>query len=108
MPADSGSLALLCSHAQLVLDLGFDVVLTRDSGLWKPSGAPIAEAARRLATPPAACLGVGDSHYDVLAARAAGLAAVCLLHDGADLDVEVDLSFADIPAFLRYLRVVLP
>ena len=27
--------------------LHFDVVVTRDSGLWKPSGEPIAEAARR-------------------------------------------------------------
>ena len=50
-----------------------------------------------------------DSRYDVLAAREAGLAAVCLVHDGAArLDVDADLSFADIPAFVRYLRVVLP
>ena len=38
--------------------LRFDVVLTRDSGLWKPSGAPIAEAGSRLGVPPGACLGV--------------------------------------------------
>jgi len=89
--------------------LRFDVVLTRDSGLWKPSGAPIKEAVTQLGVTPAECIGVGDSRYDVLAAREAGLAAVCVVHDGAaGLDVDADLSFADIPAFVRYLRIVLP
>ncbi|MDH3816960.1 MAG: HAD-IA family hydrolase, partial [Acidobacteriota bacterium] len=88
--------------------LRFDVVLTRDSGLWKPSGAPVSEAVNQLGVTPADCLGIGDSRYDVLAAREAGLAAVCLVHDGgARLDVDADLSFADIPAFVRYLQIVL-
>jgi HAD superfamily hydrolase (TIGR01509 family) len=89
--------------------LNFEVVLTRDSGLWKPSGAPVAEAARRLGIPPDQCLGVGDSHYDILAARDAGLCAVCMLHDGAARhNGDADLSFEDIPEFLRYLKTVLP
>jgi len=89
--------------------LRFDIVLTRDSGLWKPSGAPIKEAVTQLGVRPEECLGVGDSRYDVLAAREAGLAAVCVLHDGAaHHDVDADLSFTDMPAFVRYLRIVLP
>jgi HAD superfamily hydrolase (TIGR01509 family) len=89
--------------------LRFDVVLTRDSGLWKPSGAPISEAVTQLGVTPGDCLGVGDSRYDVLAAREAGLAAVCLVHDGAARhEVDADLSFANIPTFVRYLQVVLP
>jgi HAD superfamily hydrolase (TIGR01509 family) len=89
--------------------LRFDVVLTRDSGLWKPSGAPISEAAARLGIDPRDCLGVGDSHYDVLAAREAGLAAVCVVHDGSGRHGnDADLEFDDIPAFVRYLRIVLP
>ncbi len=88
--------------------LTFDVVMTRDSGLWKPSGAPLTEAASRLGVPPKECLGVGDSHYDILAARAAGLRAVCMLHDGAARhNGEADLSFEDIPSFMRFLRTVL-
>jgi len=88
-------------------NLAFEVVLTRDSGLWKPSGAPVAEAARRLGVPPSRCLAVGDSHYDILAAREAG-AKICVLHDGQGRhDGEADLSFADIPAFMRFLRLVL-
>jgi HAD superfamily hydrolase (TIGR01509 family) len=89
--------------------LRFDVVLTRDSGLWKPSGAPIREAVNQLGVTPGDCLGVGDSHYDVLAAREAGLAAVCLVQNGATgYEANADLSFAHIPAFIRYLQVVLP
>ncbi len=89
--------------------LDFEVVVTRDSGLWKPSGAPITEAARQLGVAPERCLGVGDSHYDNMAARDAGLGRICVLHDGSGRhDGEIDLQFDDIPAFLRYLRIVLP
>jgi hydrogenase expression/formation protein HypE len=89
--------------------LDFEVVVTRDSGLWKPSGAPITEAARQLGIAPEHCLGVGDSHYDNMAARDAGLARICVLHDGSGRhDGEVDLQFDDIPGFLRYLKIVLP
>jgi phosphoglycolate phosphatase len=88
--------------------LSFDVVVTRDSGFWKPSGKPVAEAVRRLGLEPGVCLGVGDSHYDLLAAREAGLAAICMLNDGHGLHAgEAELSFADIPAFMRYLKIVL-
>ncbi len=88
--------------------LHFDVVLTRDSGFWKPSGAPIIEAIQRLGIDPGHCLGVGDSHYDVLAAREARLAAVCVLHNGSSRHAaEAELAFDDIPAFIRYLEIVL-
>jgi len=88
--------------------LDFEVVVTRDSGLWKPSGAPITEAVRQLGVAPSCCLGVGDSHYDNMAAREAGLGRICVLHHGSGRgDGAVDLSFDDIPGFLRYLRIVL-
>ena len=100
------------TNTRCILDrfgLRFDVVLTRDSGLWKPSGAPVSEAVNQLGLLPEECLGVGDSRYDVLAAREAGLAAVCLVHGGTTReDVEADLAFDDLPGFARYLRVVLP
>jgi len=89
--------------------LAFEVVVTRDSGLWKPSGAPITEAARQLGVAPERCLGVGDSRYDNMASREAGLGRICVLHDGSGRhDGQIDLQFDDIPAFLRYLRIVLP
>ncbi len=86
--------------------LAFDLVLTRDDGLWKPSGAPVAEAARRLGVAPKRCLKVGDSHFDVAAAREAGCGRLVILHDEAG-GLEADLKFPDAAGFLRYLRLVL-
>jgi hydrogenase expression/formation protein HypE len=91
------------------LGLEFNVVLTRDSGFWKPSGRPILEALNRLGTTPDHCLGVGDSRHDVTACREADLAAICVLHDGSGRhSEEADLYFDDIPTFVRFLRIVLP
>ncbi len=88
--------------------LVFDVVLTRDSGLWKPSGAPFRAAMERLGATPGECLVVGDSRHDLDAARAAGCARVCLLYGGAARHAdEADLAFADVPALTRYLDLVL-
>jgi HAD superfamily hydrolase (TIGR01509 family) len=98
-------------NARELLDryrLRFDVVLTRDSGLWKPSGAPLAEAVRRLGVAPGLCLAVGDSRYDVEAAREAGCGAVCLLYQGAQRHRELaDLALAGVPELTRYLDIVL-
>lgn len=88
--------------------LRLDVVITRDTGMYKPSGAPLAAAARRLGVRPEECLVVGDSHYDLEAAHDAGCARTCVLHDRAEvLGREADLAFASIPAFVRYLGYVL-
>ena len=62
--------------------LSFDVVITRDSGLYKPSGAPLVEAMRLLGTEPEATIAVGDSHYDVQAAREAGCSQVIIVNGG--------------------------
>ena len=98
-------------NTQRLLDrfgLRFDVVLTRDSGLWKPSGAPVTEAMRRLGASPRACLAVGDSRYDAEAGQEAGCGTVCLLYEGArKYDGEVELRFPDLAGLTRYLEVVL-
>jgi hydrogenase expression/formation protein HypE len=89
-------------------DLSFDVVLTRDSGLWKPSGAPISAAMGELGVPPEHCLAVGDSRYDIQAAREAECGRVCVLYDGAERYREqADLAFPDLEALTRYLEIVL-
>jgi HAD superfamily hydrolase (TIGR01509 family) len=73
--------------------LAFDCVLTRESGLWKPSGAPFLEVLRTLRLEPAECGVVGDTRFDVLAALDAGIEAIFLLSDDpgrfAGLPVEV-------------------
>ncbi len=63
-------------------ELSFDCVLTRESGLWKPSGAPFLEVLKRLSLVAEECCVVGDTRFDVLAAREAGIDAVFLLADG--------------------------
>jgi len=62
-------------------DLDFDRVITRESGLWKPSGAPFLEVLRTFGLEPGQCGVVGDTHFDVLAALDAGIAAIFLLTD---------------------------
>lgn len=59
----------------------FDCVITRDSGLWKPSGAPLAAALEILGVRPEDSCAVGDSLLDVQAAREAGLPKVYVLGD---------------------------
>jgi pyrophosphatase PpaX len=59
--------------------LKFDCVITRESGLWKPSGAPFLEVMKRLGLKPDYCCVVGDTRFDVLAGLDAGIAAIFLL-----------------------------
>jgi HAD superfamily hydrolase (TIGR01509 family) len=88
--------------------LAFDVVLTRDHGLWKPSGAPVTAVIEELGVAPEQCLAVGDSSYDLAAAREAGCGAFCAVYGAAErLSDEADLAFADLAALVRYLRIVL-
>ncbi len=80
-------------------DLAFDCVVTRESGLWKPSGAPFLEVMRTLGLAPDACGVVGDTHFDVLAALDAGIDAIFLLSDeperfaGFPVEVFPDVAF---------------
>lgn len=61
--------------------LTFDCVITRDQGLWKPSGAPFLEVLRTLGLGPGECGVIGDTRFDVLAALDAGIDSIFLLSD---------------------------
>lgn len=88
--------------------LRFSVVLTRDSGFYKPSGAPLVEAMRRLEVEPDRTIAVGDSHYDVKAAREAGCAAVVVVNGGFEAHREsADLGFRSLGELADHLRIVL-
>ena len=62
--------------------LAFDLVLTRESGLWKPSGAPLRSAMTILGLNPNECCAVGDSPFDIAAALDAGIPGIYLLRGG--------------------------
>jgi len=64
--------------------LDFDCVITRESGLWKPSGAPFREVLNRLGLEPDGCCVIGDTRFDVLAGLDAGIAAIFLLSNESE------------------------
>ncbi len=59
--------------------LSFDLVLSREAGLWKPSGAPFLYVLENLGLKKEECCVVGDSHFDVKAAEGAGIKKVFVL-----------------------------
>ncbi|MDH5467032.1 MAG: HAD family hydrolase [Candidatus Aminicenantes bacterium] len=60
-------------------DLAFDCVISRESGLWKPSGAPILAALQELKLKKDECCVIGDSHFDIHAAAEAGIPHIFIL-----------------------------
>lgn len=62
-------------------NLEFDCVVSRESGLWKPSGAPFLAVLDRLALKREECCVVGDSHFDLKAANEAGISCVFILSE---------------------------
>jgi HAD superfamily hydrolase (TIGR01549 family) len=64
--------------------LRFDVVISRESGMWKPSAAPIRAAAAALGVKPSRCCVIGDSPFDIRAAEEAGITNIYIIN--ADLD----------------------
>jgi phosphoglycolate phosphatase-like HAD superfamily hydrolase len=72
-------------NTEAILDrfhLTFDLVLTRESGLWKPSGAPLRSAMTILGLNPDECCAIGDSRFDIAAAQDAGIPRIYILPRG--------------------------
>jgi phosphoglycolate phosphatase len=59
--------------------LKFNLILTRESGLYKPSGAPLIRVREQLGVDAEEAVVVGDTSYDLLAAREAGIARIFIL-----------------------------
>lgn len=93
-------------NTTLLLDrfgLSFDEVMTRDDGLYKPSGAPLIEAMRRLGVGREETIAVGDSNYDIRAAREAGCSKVIIVNGGCDRwGHEVDEAFESLRELADY------
>jgi len=64
--------------------LRFDRVTTRESGLWKPSGAPFLDVLDAFGISGGECCVIGDTRFDVLAAMDAGIGPIFLLGDDPD------------------------
>jgi HAD superfamily hydrolase (TIGR01509 family) len=63
--------------------LRFDLILTRESGLWKPSGEAFRRVMREFGAGPEECAVVGDTKYDLAAAAEAGVASVFIMSEDA-------------------------
>jgi len=72
-------------------NLEFDCVISRESGLWKPSGAPFQAVLEKLGLKKEECCVVGDSHFDIKAAKEAGIPNVFILNEDKE-------RFASMPA----------
>lgn len=75
------------------------VIAAEDAPALKPDPAPVLLALARLGCEPAAALMVGDTEYDVLAGRAAGVVTVAAtygLHGTAVLEAEPDWQLESI------------
>lgn len=83
--------ALVTNNSQKNVDillrrfaLDFDLVLSRDIGLWKPSAAPFLEVLNRLGANKEECCVVGDSLFDLKAAQAADITKIYLLAENRE------------------------
>ena len=61
--------------------LRFDRILSRECGLWKPSGAPFTFVMRDWALSPHECCAVGDSLFDVRAAKEAAISRILIVNE---------------------------
>ena len=66
--------------------LNFDLVLSREAGLWKPSGAPFLFVLEKLGIEKNQCCVVGDSHFDVKAGKDAGIECIFILTHDKNMD----------------------
>jgi len=81
-------------------ELSFDLVLSRDSGLAKPSAAPFLSVLKQLDVSKDETCVVGDSLFDLKAAQAANITNVYLLAENqeqfASLPTEVFFTYQEL------------
>lgn len=104
--------ALLTRNAPEAMDmvlgrfgLAFDLAWSRDDGPIKPAPDGVLRACRQLGIAPARTACVGDFHYDLLAANAAGAVSILLARgntrpDYAELAQHVIAELAELPEVL--------
>ena len=87
-------------------NLRFDLVLSRESGLWKPSGAPFVHVMCEWGLCPGECCVVGDSLLDVRAALEAEIHRIYIVNEDPRIFLETGAEvFPSIPALHRRLRI---
>lgn len=85
----------------------FDLLLSRESGLWKPSAQPFHKVLNEFQMTSHECCVVGDSLFDVYAAEAAGIEHIFILNGNREkfssLAVEVFPGYTELQARIELL-----
>jgi HAD superfamily hydrolase (TIGR01549 family) len=88
--------------------LVFDLIISRESGLWKPSGAPFLAVLKKLELRREECCVVGDSHFDVKASNEEGIPHVFILNKDKErfafLNAEI---FSSVYALKKRIEILL-
>lgn len=88
--------------------LEFDCVISRESGLWKPSGAPLLAALKKLGLQKEECCVVGDSHFDIKAANEAGIHHVFILNKDQEIFTKTNAEvFSSVRALKKRIERLL-
>jgi HAD superfamily hydrolase (TIGR01549 family) len=89
-------------------NLSFDLVLTRESGLWKPSGAPFHAVLKQLKLDREECCVIGDTFFDIEAAKDAGIRKVFILNKDREKFAETSAEiFTDVRELRRHIQAYL-
>jgi len=95
-------------NVQYLLDkfnLVFDLVLSRESGLWKPSGAPFKAALKELKLKQEECCVIGDTFFDIEAAKDVGIKQVFILNrDRKKFSATPAKVFADVKGLRLHIE----
>lgn len=59
--------------------ISFDIIISRESGLWKPSASPFLAVLQEWMISREECCVVGDTKFDIEAAEAAGIPKIFIL-----------------------------
>jgi HAD superfamily hydrolase (TIGR01549 family) len=88
-------------------DLTFDLVLSRESGLWKPSGAPFNAVLKQLKLKKEECCVIGDTFFDIEAAKDVGIDKIFILNRDHEKFASTPAKvFADVEALQLYMVLI--
>lgn len=88
--------------------LEFDYVLTRESGCHKPSAKPFLVVMEHFLVVPAETLVIGDTNYDLLAAKEAGISHIFILkNQRTPPDLKGAQIFSSVSDLLKFLKELL-
>ena len=88
--------------------LNFDFVLSREKGLWKPSGAPFSAVLKALDLRTEECCVIGDTNFDIEAAREVGIDRLFILNEDKEKFAGTQARiFASVQDLRKYIEPLL-